>query len=192
MITTLWVAAGCSVVTEEPGIQVRVVVEGVGQPEGLTEAWAGVRAVSLSPCAVAWHPLDLLGAPARADHSIDSPASAAFPGVTDLLGDGRQVTLTPPVETYCFARLVLEPSEGDGERDGASVGAVLPDGAVRSDQVAWLDLPLDPALALSADAPRATLTLGFVLDGWVAAAGDGAPALFDHARNHVVFDMRTP
>lgn len=176
-------SSGCSSVKQEVGISVDVDLAGEGAPDALLDAWVGVRSVELVPCMMAWSPLDLLGAPARADHSIEAPTIVGYSGSTDLLGDAVRATLQPPPDSYCTVRAVLEPAGSGTDRDEATVGVALSSGVVSTNQVAWLDLPID--LTLSEDEPEAALTVSFDLSGWPDAAEQGPDALFATARDAV-------
>ncbi len=173
--------AGCSVVKQEPGIEVAVSVAGTDAPSTLAGARVYVQSVELVPCQVAWKPIDLVLSPARADHSITSETGAAFDGSTDLLGSPNRVVVTPPPDTYCFARFVLEPGTGDDPWMEASLSAETPDGTLTSSRVAWLDAPVD--FTLDETNPQVALSLAFSLASWPEVAANGADALFDHARD---------
>lgn len=184
-------AAGCTVVEQEAGISVSVTVDATDlpAPEGpaLDAAWVGIRSVELLPCAVAWHPLDLLGGPARADHPVDAPTAAAFPGPVDLLSGGTTVRIAPPPDEHCTVRFVLEPLGDETKAHTASVGAATAAGETLTDRVAWLDLPL--ALTVDEDHPTAALRLSFALADWPAAAAAGPDALFETARSAVALTL---
>lgn len=158
---------GCAVVSEEEGVSVTVAVAGAAAPVELTEAWLSARSVELLPCPVAFHATDLLlGRPAAADHSVDSLAAVALDAPLDLLAS-RELSLTPPVGDYCFARLVLEPLSDTG-RGAATVGRRVGDAPLSSTRVVWVDLPLGDGLALSARAHTATVVVTADLSRWVA------------------------
>jgi len=185
----LWAASGlmlvgCAAVKQEPGLTVDVVLVGAEAPSTLDKAEVSVRSVELVPCQMAWSPLDLLGSPARADHSIESPTMVAFSGAVDLLAAPTVATLNPPPDVYCYARAVLEPS-GDL---AYTVRAEVDGQDVATDRVAWIDLPMD--LTLHEDHPHAEVVLTFSLSQWPDAAATGSDVLFETARDDVILTVQ--
>lgn len=184
LCAALLLLGGCSATTTEEGLSVDVQVGGHSAPAALEGAWIGLRSVELVPCAVAWRPVDLLlGRPARADHSLDTPTAALFSSSTELTGAGAHATVQPPPGDYCYARFTVEPQDEGQTHEQASVSAELEGTLVTTDRVAWLDQPI--TLSLSKAQPTAVLRLDFDLSGWADAAAAGPDALFETAREQV-------
>lgn len=181
-------STGCASVQQEQGLRVDLFVQGVDAPSELHAAAVSVRSIQLVPCQLAWSPLDLLGTAAHADHSVESPTTAVFSTSTSLLGMAASAVLHPPPDSWCYARVVVEPLPDAEDSQLVSVLAESAAGSVSSSRVGWLDLPLD--LGLSEDHPTAQVHLSFSLADWPAAADAGGDALFETALDAVDVHVR--
>lgn len=165
-------ALACAHSHTEAGVAVTFTARGVGDAGALDSAQAAVRSLRLVRCAGTSAALPGPIGVAHADHTISTEDTLGLETPIDLraadappLGEIR-----PAAARYCAVLAVLEPLPADPE--GPTISASAGARSARTSELAYLDLPLDPALRLDAETPRGTVALAVDLTGWDATLDD--------------------